>query len=203
MIADDDELVGREREQAQLAQALAGTHAGAGGIILLAGEAGVGKTRLLETCLAGSELLAFRGAAADPALPPYGPIALALRAALRAAPDAVACCGPLAPHLALVLPELGAPPYDTDHTALVEAIRCAFLAVARTRPAVLALDDLQWADNATLELLPSLASSYLHEPLLILGVYRNDEMPRGHPVRRLRNELRRARVLREIALEPL
>ena len=68
---------------------------------------------------------------------------------------------------------------------------------------MIVLDDLQWADNATLELLPALAGSCARERLLILGAYRNEEIPRGHPLRRLRNDLRRARLLREIVLEPL
>jgi DNA-binding CsgD family transcriptional regulator len=202
-MAVNNDLLGREREQAELDQALAAVCDAAGGIILLPGEAGVGKTRLLETCVARSGLLALYGEAVEPATPPYGPIVAALRSALRAVPDIVTQSGPLAPHLALLLPELGAPPLNTDYATLVEAMRCLFLAIARTAPAVIVLDDLQWADNATLELLPALASACAHERLLILGAYRSDEMPRGHPLRRLRNVLRRARLLREIVLEPL
>ncbi|HEY7092529.1 MAG TPA: AAA family ATPase [Ktedonobacterales bacterium] len=202
-MAVNDDLLGREREQAELDRALAAECAGTGGIILLAGEAGVGKTRLLETCVARSGLLALNGEASEPTTPPYGPIVAALRSALRAAPDIVTQSGPLAPHLALLLPELGAPPPNTDYATLVEALRCLYLAIARTSPAVIVLDDLQWADNATLELLPALASACAHERLLILGAYRSDEMPRGHPLRRLRNDLRRARLLREIVIEPL
>jgi DNA-binding CsgD family transcriptional regulator len=203
MMADDNDLLGREREQAELGQALDAVRTGSGGIVLLAGEAGVGKTRLLETCVARSGLLALHGEASEPATPPYGPIVAALRSALRAAPDALERCQPLAAHLTLVLPELGAPPSNSDSTTLIEAMRRLFLAVAQTAPTVIVLDDLQWADNATLELLPALASSCAHERLLILGAYRNDEIPRGHPLRRLRTDVRRARLLHEIVLEPL
>ena len=202
-MAVNDDLLGREREQAELDQTLAAVCDRSGGIILLAGEAGVGKTRLIETCVARSGLLALKGEAVEPATAPYAPIAAALRSALRAAPDIVTQSGPLAPHLALLLPELGAPPPNTDSATLVEALRCLFLALARTAPAVIVLDDLQWGDNATLELLPALASACAHQRLLILGAYRSDEMPRGHPLRRLRHDLRRARLLREIVLEPL
>jgi predicted ATPase len=199
----NDDLLGREREQTVLGQALAAVRAGSGGIILLAGEAGVGKTRLLETCVAHSGLLSLHGEVSEPATPPYGPIVAALRSALRAASDVLESCQPIASHLALLLPELGAPPSISDSATLVEAIRRLFLAVAQTAPTVIVLDDLQWADNATLELLPALASSCARERLLILGAYRNDEIPRGHPLRRLRNDLRRARLLREIVLAPL
>src|SRR5581483_4542463 len=118
-------------------------------------------------------------------------------------PGGLADCGPLAPYLALLLPELGSPPPQSDPAALVEAICRAFVAIARAAPAVLVLDDLQWADNATLELLPILAGALAQERLLIVGTYRNDEIGRGHPLRRLRNDLRRARLLREMAVEPL
>ena len=85
-MSDDDDLIGRSDEQATLDQALAAAHHCAGGIVLLAGEAGVGKTRLLEVCLARSGLLALKGQTNEIATPPYGPIAAALRAYLRAHP---------------------------------------------------------------------------------------------------------------------
>ena len=106
----DHDLIGRQREQAALDQMLAATHAGGGGIVLLAGEAGVGKTCLLEACLATSGLLALNGHTNELATPPYGPIIAALRAYLRAQPGGLAACGPLTPYLALLLPELGPTP---------------------------------------------------------------------------------------------
>ncbi|HET9494744.1 MAG TPA: AAA family ATPase [Chloroflexia bacterium] len=197
------ELIGRQAEQAALDQALAAVRHGSGGIVLLAGAAGVGKTWLLDACLDRSGLPVLRGRANEIATPPYGPIAGALRAYLRARPDGLASTGPLAPYLALLLPELGAPPPDTDPAVLVEAVCQAFTAIARGTPPVLVLDDLQWADNATLELVPALASALEHERVLVVGTYRNDEIGRGHPLRRLRNDLRRAHFLREIVVEPL
>lgn len=199
----DDDLIGQLGEAAELGAALAQAHQGAGGIVLLAGAAGVGKTHLLDACLARAGLLALRGQAGEIATPPYGPVAAALRAYLRACPGGLAAAGPLAPFLALLLPELGPPPKQADPAALSEALCQAFATIARATPAALVLEDLQWADNATLELLPALASALAHERLLLVGSYRNDEIGRGHPLRRLRNELRRARLLREIVLEPL
>ena len=75
----------------------------------------------------------------------------------------------------------------------------------RSWPAVrrLFLDDLQWADDATLELLGALARSLDTQALLVLGAYRSDELPRDHPIRRLRSELRRAGRLRQVTVEPL
>lgn len=195
------DLIGRKAEQAELDQALAAIHDNRGGVVLLAGMAGVGKTRLLETCLARSGLLALKGQTNEIATPPYGPIAAALRSYLRLHPNSLDEAGQLAPFLALMLPELGQP--GSDPAVLVETICQAFGAIARTTPLVLVLDDLQWADNATLELLPVMASALLHERIVIVGTYRSDEIGRGHPLRRVRNDLRRAHVVREIAVAPL
>ena len=106
------------------------------------------------------------------------------------------------PCLCVLLPELGAPP-PGDRATVFEAIRCAFRSIARRGPAVVFLDDLHWADATTCELLPSLAAAMEEEALLLVGAYRSDEIARGHPLRRVRAELRRAGRLDELALEPL
>ena len=110
---------------------------------------------------------------------------------------------PLAPYLALLLPELGPALPAANAGVLGEAICQALAAIARQTPAALILDDLQWADNATLELLPMLASALAGTLLVVVGIYRSDEVGRRHPLRKLRNELRRANLLREIAVNPL
>lgn len=202
-MSDDDDLIERKDEQAALDRALTRVQHGVGGIVLLAGEAGVGKTRLLNACLARSDLLALKGRTNETAILPYSPIAAALRAYLRIRPAGLVNCGPLAPYLALLLTELGPPPAQTDSVVLVEAICHAFTAIAWTMPTVLVLDNLQWADNATLELVPIMANALAQEQLLIIATYRSDEIGRGHPLRRLRNDLRRARLLHEIVVEPL
>lgn len=199
----DNHLIGREREQAELGRAIAHARQGRGTFLLLAGEAGVGKTRLAQETLAGSDLLIIAGVAVQEAAPPYGPITAALRAYLRIVPDGLTHCGPLTPHLALLLPELGPAPSGGDRATLFEAIRCAFEAIASHQPTAVFLDDLQWADNTTLELLPALAGTLARVPLLVLGAYRSDEIPRGHPLRRMRTDLRRAGRLHELAVEPL
>jgi DNA-binding CsgD family transcriptional regulator len=196
-------LIGRERELAEIEAALAAARTGAGGVLLVAGEAGVGKTRLATHALAASGARVLIGEAVEEATPPYGPVVAAFRSYLRARPDGLRDCGPLSEYLALILPELGPRPEPADRATLFEAICCAFRAIARHEPAAALLDDLHWADDATLELLPALASTLEQEPILVIGAYRSDEMPRGHPVRRLRAELRRARRLRELVVEPL
>lgn len=202
-MSSDNQLIGRAAEQTALNLVLDAAYHGSGGIALLAGEAGVGKTRLLEACLSQSRLFVLKVQANEGATPPYGPIAAALRAYLRDHSQTLADAGPLASYLTLLLPELGPPPDPSDPAVLIEAICQTFVAIAHTLPTALVIDDLQWADNATLYLLPILARTLAHEPLLIIGTYRSDEIGRGHPIRRLRNDLRRTRLLHEITVEAL
>ena len=199
----DDQLIGREREQAQLHAWVTAARAGRGSLVLLAGEAGVGKTTLARAALAGSGLQILEGFGVQGGTGAFGPVVEVLRSSLRAAGGGPLVEGPLAAHLALLLPELGPPAPGSDRATLFEAVHQALAAVAARRPAALLLDDLQWADDATLELLGALARSVDAQPLLLLGAFRSDELPRGHAIRRLRGELRRAGRLRQVAVEPL
>lgn len=195
-------LVGRTSEIAELADAFERARGGSGSLVLLAGEAGVGKSSLARRAASagGSPLW---GAASEGATAAYGPVVAALRSRLRTEPDALADCGPLLPHLALLLPELGEPADESDRATIFEAIRCALAHLGAEEPAVVVLDDLQWSDDTTLELLAALAEPLRQMPVLALAAYRSDGLPREHRLRWLRNELRRAGNLRELCLEPL
>jgi len=195
-------VIGRGPEREWLERALADALSGHGSLVLLAGEAGVGKTRLAEEALESAAPRFVRGAATS-AGDAYGPIAAALRSYLRIAPQGLSSCGPLRAHLALVLPELGEAARETDRATLLEAIRCALAAMASEAPVAILLDDLQWSDDATLETLAALAAPLREMRLLVVAAYRTDELPRGHQLRRLRNDLRRERLLRELVVDPL
>ena len=200
---DSAELIGRERERGLLDNRLDRAAAGEGGLLLLAGEAGVGKTSLAEAALGACALLVLRGAGNEQGRTPYAPVIAALRAYDRIAPGALGESGRLSTHLSVLLPELGPAPAIVDPLALAEALRGAFTGIAGHKPAAVFLDDLQWADDATLELLPSLAASVESRPLLFLALYRRDEVTRTHSLRRMRGELRRGARLDELLLEPL
>ncbi len=195
-------LVGRQAESERLAALLARAHAGAGAVVLLSGEAGVGKTRLTAELAARARGLARararrrRRAAPRPTARSWPCCA----ATCARRPGGLDDCGPLRAHLARILPELGEPAADADRATLFEAIRCA---LARLGPALVVLDDLQWSDEATLEVLAALAAPLADMPLLVVAAYRSDGLPRMHGVRRLRNDLRRGGRLEEIALAPL
>jgi DNA-binding CsgD family transcriptional regulator len=197
------ELVDRQRELAALRDTIASAEGGDGGLFLVAGEGGVGKTALVESALAGNGGLVLRGAADQRVVRPYAPVVAAFRSYQRAVPDGLAGSGPLSEHLALILPELGSPPADTDQATLFEAVGNLFEQIARRKPTVVFLDDLQWVDAATAELLLQLDRALEAAPVLVLGAYRSDEVARGHPLRRVRSELRRRRRLQELTVEPL
>jgi DNA-binding CsgD family transcriptional regulator/tetratricopeptide (TPR) repeat protein len=165
--------------------------AGRGSLVLFAGDAGIGKTHLAEHVLAEGRAPVLRGAAGPSA---YAAIVAALRSH-RGRLDP----GPLRPQLATLMPELG-PAEECDRATLFEAILATLEALA---PAIVLLDDLQWSDAATLDLLAALAPRLQELPLLVIGAYRSDELSRDHPIRRLRANLRRSRTLRELTLQPL
>jgi predicted ATPase/DNA-binding CsgD family transcriptional regulator len=186
-------IVGREHERARLAAALKEPR-----IVLVSGEAGVGKSRLLAEVATVPGMVVLRGAPVQGGTAPFGPLVAALRSYLQLRPDGLEECGPLRAQLALLLPELGVAA-EADRMTLFEAIRCALASIAARHRAVVILDDLQWSDEATLEVLAALSEP----PLPILAAYRSDGLPRQHGIRRLRHELRRAARLEEIALAPL
>jgi DNA-binding NarL/FixJ family response regulator len=202
-MAGSAELIGRERERRVLSDRLDRAAAGEGGLLLVAGEAGVGKTSLAEAAVTDCALLVLRGVVSDQGRTPYAPIVTALRAYDRIAPSALGGSGQLSSHLSVLLPELGSAPGMVDHLALAEALREAFVGMADRQPTVVFFDDLHWGDEATLELLPSLAASAEDRPLLFLAAYRSDDVSRAHPLRRMRAELRRGARLEELVLEPL
>lgn len=196
-------MVGRERELEELKRVLDSAAAGEGGLLLLAGEAGVGKTRLADEAIAAGGLEPLRGVATERGSTPYAPVVAVLRDFLRRQPDGLSGVGPLGAHLSALLPELGNAPDTPDRETLFAAVCEAFATISRQRPAAVVLDDLQWADAATLELLPSLAGAAEDWPLVVLGAYRSDDISRGHPLRRLRTDLRRAGRLAELVVAPL
>lgn len=145
------DLVGRERERDEMAAACAEALVKHPAVVLVSGEAGVGKTRLAHV-VAASCGLRILASSSDPTAP-YGPVAGVLRQWLRQPDGDIGLCGPLFRHLALLLPELGEPPEDVgDSATFAEALCCALESIGGQVPTAVVLDDLHQADNATLEL---------------------------------------------------
>ncbi|MDE2371766.1 MAG: AAA family ATPase [Burkholderiales bacterium] len=149
-------LIGRDAELAALRRGL-----DAGSVVIVVGEAGMGKTRLLQTLAAAdAQWLHTNGRPGD-ALAPYATLARALRQLIERVPQAVDAA--LRPALAALLPEFGAAPNaPAPAPAAAPMLAPALQALLRrAAPAVstLAFDDLQFADDATLDLLQSLLSA--------------------------------------------
>ncbi len=187
-------LVGRGAECAALRGAIGAAAAGRGELILVAGEAGAGKTTLVDHVLAGAGLRVLRGRATEWTHSAYDAISVAIHPLLPSGAERP-------PALAPLFPEPGVALGEQQPAALAEAV-CALLAQGGD-PTALFLDDLQWADEATLALLPPLTDAARGLPVVVVGCYRSDELPRGHSLRTVRARLRRSRQLTETGLGPL
>ncbi|MFE3325502.1 AAA family ATPase [Streptomyces sp. NPDC059176] len=205
-------FVGRTGELAQLADALSRATAGNPQALLIGGEAGVGKTRLVEefrdeACRRGAAV-AIGGCVeigADGL--PFAPFSTALRALRCRLPDEVAAA--VAGHedeLARLLPELGDVARhrggrDEEGTARLFEFTARLLErLAVDRPVVVVLEDLHWADASTRHLLAYLLRTMRRGGLVIVATYRSDDIHRRHPLRPLLAEIERMRTVQRVAL---
>lgn len=207
-------LVGRQPEWGRMLDAWRNAERGAPHLLLLAGEAGIGKTRLAdELCTwvdrQGGSVASARCYAAEGSLP-YAPVAAWLRSpALQGrlkTLDAV-----WLREVARVAPELMArqqTPHDSDAPVDGRQRQHLFEALARTvtaqrEPLLLFLDDLQWCDQDTLEWLHFLLRFDVGAPLLVLGTLRSEDALPDHPVHGLLTALRQQGQLAELTLDRL
>ncbi len=212
-------LVGRQRELNTLWSQFEKTTAGRLHVTLVAGEPGIGKTRLLNEIAEHAEQvggLVLRGGASEAeGMPPYLPFLEALGGYIRTAPleQLRAQADPIAPILATILPELPrqlgelTPSYplppEQARLRLYEAVGLFLSTIAVSRPLLLLLDDLHWADTATLDLLCHMAQHQAASRLCILGAYRSNELASRPALERSILNLTRNRQLMTLALQPL
>lgn len=216
VLAGPGPFVGRSHELEQLSASWQAALTGGSRAVLIAGEPGVGKTRLAgewsrQAFEQGAVVL--YGRSDEDLGAPYQPFAEALRML-------VPCIGthrlrgmrgveallPLVPGLTDVLPDLAAPPRadpDTERYALFDAV-VALLGVASADvPIVLVLDDLHWAAKPTLLLLRHLLRFGEHARAQIVGTYRSTDLDRSHPLAAMLADLHRDGSAERIALNGL
>lgn len=209
----DIPLVGREEAWSKLQEVYGRTRAGRGQIVLISGEPGIGKSRLMQGFAAHMQaeaLVMASGSQPEERTLPYQPIAQALRSVLHVEnlthiqPIWLAEAARLVPELRTLRPDLPLPlPTEPDEarTRLFEALCRVVLGLAAgPRPVLMCLDDLNWADSATLDWLGFLGHRLSNHRLLVLGTYRSGE---ADAVDRLRHNLLRAGILLELALAGL
>jgi ATP/maltotriose-dependent transcriptional regulator MalT len=201
-------LIGRQADLAALRDALKRTRSAEPSTVLVGGEAGVGKTRLVEEfCRSavadGAQVLTGQCLELGEEGLPFGPFAAALRELVHRQGPAV--FEGREHEFASLLPELGpaGSPADTRRGYLFELVGSLFARLSETQPLVLVLEDLHWADRSTRDLIGFLVRSARLPHVLLVATYRTDELQRGHPLRPFLAELDRVRGVHRLELDRL
>jgi eukaryotic-like serine/threonine-protein kinase len=209
-------FIGRAEELATLKAAVESALGGRGSLVLVGGEPGIGKTRLVEEAgvyaqLRGARMLIGRCFEAEASLP-YLPFVEAIREYVLGRPaeplirelgDGGFEIGKLVPELLQRMPGIEPPPKvppEQERYRLFESICTFFVNAARATPLVLVLDDLHWADKPSLLLLRHLVRRLGDSRLVVFGTYRDIELDRRHPLAEVLAELRRERLYDRILL---
>ncbi len=208
-------FVGRIGELAELELAWRDASAGRPVLVLLGGDSGIGKTRLiceLEARLRGEDAIALRGEAVEQGETelPYAPLVSALRPLLRERDPALEALSPASrAQLATLLPGLGEPPATTagggegsGQLRLFEALLELLDVLSERTPLLLVLEDMHWADRSTRTFVSFAVRSLRQERVMLLLSYRSDELHRRHPLRALLSELERLERVRRVDLRP-
>jgi class 3 adenylate cyclase/tetratricopeptide (TPR) repeat protein len=213
-------LVERDDERAALRRAVDEALAGRGHLVLVAGEAGVGKSRLASEVAAEADARGMRvltghcvdSDGAAPYLPfvemieeavanPRSP--LTLREALRDVAPEVAR---IAPALRRMMPGIGPAvdlPPELAQRYVWNSIGEFLTRAAQRLPLLLVLEDLHWADESTVLLMEYLAPLLPELPVLAIGTYRDGEVDVGHPLSRVMSQLERRRLIERVDLHRL
>ncbi|HLF05323.1 MAG TPA: AAA family ATPase [Dehalococcoidia bacterium] len=212
-------FVGRQREMAALTAALEDALSGQGRLVMLAGEPGIGKTRMAQELAAtaaglGAQVLWGR-CYEEAGAPPFWPWLQPLRAYVHQqdAGQLRSEMGPGAAEIAEIvsdvkerLPDLKPPPQLEPEQArfrLFDSIASFLKKVAQSQPLVLVLDDLHWADKPSLLLLQFVARDLADARVLLLGTYRDVEVSRQHPLSATLAQLSREPVFQRLMLRGL
>jgi ABC-type oligopeptide transport system substrate-binding subunit/DNA-binding SARP family transcriptional activator len=212
-------LVGRERELAFLNRRWQEAEAGRGGLVLVSGEAGVGKTRLVEEFAhsrswQGTRVLCGRCYEFERMLP-YQPLAEALRTTLPALTSSAPGDLPawilreiarLVPEVLEARPDLEATPAirsDEERARLFDGVTRFVVALAAHETQLIVLEDLHWATASTLQLVHYLVRHLVEHPVLLVGTLRPEAVGRQHPLWALQQQLEREGLAESLPLSRL
>jgi DNA-binding CsgD family transcriptional regulator len=208
-------LVGRAVELGLLVSALDRADTGQAGAVLIGGDAGIGKTRLVNELAAaararGCAVLIGQCAELGESIP-YLPLADALRDATHDPATAPSLLEAVRarPVLSRLLPDgdgdpgAGSDGAEVAQQQLFGAVLGLLGELSDAAPVLLVLEDLHWADRSTRDLLTFLSRMLQRERVCLVGTYRRDDLPRRHPTRRVIAELLRLPSVTGIDLRPL
>ncbi len=203
------DLIGRRHEVSALGAALDRARAGHPTGVLLSGDAGVGKSRLVtETVQRGREagFTVLVGRCLDSAASlPYLPFTEIVGRLAGGHPDVVAAH----PALARLLPggrpdaDLAAEDRELGQLRVFDAVLCALDVLSASAPVLVVVEDLHWADRSSRDLLVFLLSRLTAQRLVVLATYRADDLHRRHPLRPVLSELVRLPAVERLDLAPL
>ena len=212
-------LAGREVESRLLRGVLERAASSRGGVVTLAGEPGVGKTRLATETMRVAQSLGFlvltgncyEGEGSS-SMSPWADIVQAVASAVPKAVlrdllgDGASEIARLQPGLRRLCDDLPPPlnlPPEAERAYLFDCFRQFIENLCRRKPVLMVLEDLHWADEPTTLLLQSLAPRLDSMPVLVLGTYRDAELEDARPLSTALRELVRARLVERVSLSRL
>jgi predicted ATPase/DNA-binding SARP family transcriptional activator len=188
---------------------------GHGNAVFVAGEAGIGKSRLVSEFATEVEAQGGRvlfGVTSQPETQPYQAVVDALRRALPLLTECdvklvwLAVLRSVLPEVSAMLPALGDPPplaHDKARARLFESMARCFEALARSRPLLIVLEDLHWAHDGGVDALLTIAKRVAALPILLVVTYRSQDVDTHSALREAHRSLQRDRRAISIALAPL
>jgi predicted ATPase len=193
-------LPGRSRELSALTDAFSAACEGRAGAVLVGGDAGVGKTKLVGELVRQArraDAVVLTGTAIDIAdAPPFWPVLSALRTAARSRPD-----DDIGALLEKWLERLPSARGDGPPVRLLDLLHQTITELAELRPVLLVVEDLHWADRSTRDLVAYLVALLTYEPALVVATFRNDTQ--NPDLAAALAELRRHQKVTALELNPL
>jgi DNA-binding CsgD family transcriptional regulator len=206
-------MVGRRKQLDLLIERGRGACASQGSVVVIEGVAGAGKTRLVsEACmnLRAAGMRVGGGACVAYAQSPLGPFAQAIKLLIADEPGIVPRGTAERSIIAQLIPEFSdthgatvARSESADKLRLFDTLTSLLLRAGSSRPLTLVIEDIHWADTASVELLAHVTRAIAAAPVCVFCTYRSDELPPGDPVRTSLAKLEREPVFWRVELAPL